>query len=157
MLSTLTRSEYGWLFFLIILFFIQPWVSYLSSQERRLVEQILNSEKRDDNRNDSFDIRSTLVKLNQNSHLFFQASLSCRVRYRGHRFEFIDGSVGYISSSWFGARRGEDPVRCLIATSRQAMEVLSSNSRLFRKLAECDDVAVFYIRRLSEFAKEIQG
>ena len=157
MLKSLSPREYGWIVFLFFLIFFQPWLVSISSRERRLVEAILKRGEIEPNGNDPFDVKPLIDEINQNSTLFFQITRSNRFKFRGNLYVFFDGIVVFTSSSWRGAHSAKEPVRCLISTDRKAKEELSSSPQLFRKLAETDDVAVFYIRRLSEFVKEIQG
>lgn len=153
MLESLGSRERGLIVFLCFLAF-QPWLSVVSFRERRLVEQILNGGESDA---EPCDVKSLLGEFNRKTNLLFQASASCWVDFKGCRYLFFDGIVVFPGSSWRGVQSGRQQVRCLVSTSKQAKEALSANPRMFRNLAETDDAAVFYIRRLAEFAKEIQA
>jgi len=153
-LGALISNVNFWSYLIITLVFICPCLAYLSTRERRLVEQILNGEEND---TEQCDVKSLLGEINRKTNLLFQTSASCWVDVKGFRYLFFDGIVVFLGSSWRGVQSARQEMRCLVSTSKQAKEALSANPRMFRNLAETDDVAVFYIRRLSEFVKEVQG
>ena len=87
----------------------------------------------------------------------FSQDKACWTEWRGIPYLFFCGYVSYSMSGWRFRRYQRDRIRCLVPTTESARKLLLENPRMFRMMAGTNQAAIFYIRRLSEFAKEIQG
>ena len=140
-------------FFLLI--FFGALLSWLNHRERHVFNELL-AKGRPPAKEDECWLSEIIRQVNDQSAFRFCHDKACWLKWRGMSYLFFYGSVSYSMSGWRFNHYRRDSIRCLVPSSESAQKLLQNHPRMFRKLAETNQAKIFYIRRLSEFVKEIQ-
>ena len=141
-------------FFVLMLFC--TLLSILDFQEKHLLDMLLLKGK-DLTEEDRVWLLSLFTQVNDKNPMFYSFDKVCWLEWHGQPVLFFYGVLSYMMPGCRFSQHKKDRIRCLIAKTDTEKKLLRSNPRMFKMMAENNQATIFYIRRLSEFVKEIQG
>ena len=131
-------------------------LSVLDTHEQHLLDVILLKGKQPTEEERDWLI-SLFTQVNDKNPMFYRFEKVCWLEWHGQPVLFFYGVLSYTMPGCRFSQHKKDCIRCLIARTDSENSLLRGDPRMFRKIAETNQATIFYIRRLSEFAKEIQG